>query len=207
MTYDELTPASGDEEASPPQGENESPESIAPEDAIVDELATARAQAEDYLRHLQRVQADFINYKRRADQERAEFQRFAAAEVMKRLLPVLDDLDRAEAARPPMAAADPATSWTEGVVCIVRKLEDVLSAQGLSRIETVGSDFDPNLHEAVMQQEAPPEMADKVIAEAQRGYRLHDRVLRPAMVVVGRATEPASSVDEEQGPPPEPEAK
>lgn len=202
MTDDELTAASGEDEARGQEEAPESPKEGAAEDVIVDELAEARAQAEEYLRHLQRVQADFINYKRRVDQERAEQQRFAAADLMKQILPVLDDLDRAEAARPEADGSPAIASWADGVVRIVRKLETILAGQGLTRIEALGKDFDPTEHEAIMRQPGPPEMAGKVVAEAQRGYRLHDRVLRPAMVVVGAVMEPSADTGASQDEPP-----
>jgi molecular chaperone GrpE len=152
-----------------------------------DALAEARAQAQDYLSHLQRVQADFINYRGRIEQERVEARRFSNAELIKRILPILDDLDRAEANRPDGQGDSPEARWAEGVLQTVRKLEKSLAAEGVTRIEAVGREFDPSEHEAVMQQETAPDMAGKVVSEAQTGYRLHDRVLRPAMVVVGKA--------------------
>jgi molecular chaperone GrpE len=172
------------EEEQVPVGEEPGDETQAPPSAEV-ELAEAKAQAEDYLRNWQRAQADFLNYKRRMEQERAELEQFAGAEAIKAVLPVLDDFDRALNAMPANGAAE--GSWAWGIAQIARKLQNALSQQGLSPIEAVGKDFDPAEHEAVAQMEAEPEMEGKVTAEARRGYRLRGRVLRPAQVVVGRS--------------------
>lgn len=146
-------------------------------------LEAARSQADEYLRLLQRTKADFVNYQRRSEQERAEQERYAAAGVLLQLLPVLDDFERAIAAMPEELASHP---WSEGIVLIVRKLKATLEQIGLQPIETVGQPFDPLQHEAVGQEPVPPEQEGLVVAEVQRGYRLHDRLLRPARVRVGR---------------------
>ncbi|MHB1007225.1 MAG: nucleotide exchange factor GrpE [Chloroflexota bacterium] len=154
--------------------------------ATEDELAVARAQADDYLRNWQRAQADLLNYRRRMEQERAEREQFAGAEVLRQLLPVLDDFDRAIAALP---EGENTVGWASGVVAIARKLRQVLVRQGLEPLEVVGNDFDPAEHEAVMQAPSTEEQAGKVVDEFRRGYRYRGRVLRPAQVVVGRGSE------------------
>lgn len=145
--------------------------------------AEEAAKSERYLANWQRAQADFTNLKRRAEQERGEVAKFANATLMLNLLPVLDDLDRALAAVSTQLAG---LTWVDGIKLIQRKLETILEAQGLSEIEAVGQDFDPNLHEAVMYADGDE---GKVIEEVQKGYTLHDRVLRPAMVKVGKGEE------------------
>lgn len=150
-------------------------------------LAQARAQADDYLRSWQRTQADFVNYRRRVDQERAELEQLAGSETIRAILPVLDDFERALAALPANGANE--DSWASGIVQIVRKFQSTLAQQGLTPIEALGKDFDPAEHEAVLQIDAGPEQAGKVVAEARRGYRLRGRVLRPAQVVVGKHSE------------------
>jgi molecular chaperone GrpE len=142
-------------------------------------LAEEKARAETNLAGWQRAQADFTNYKRRAEQDREEFTRFANASLMSSLLPVLDDLDRALEQVPPRLAKTP---WVDGVRLIARKLRSTLEAQGLKPIEALGKPFDPTLHEAVRQDKGEEGM---VIAEMNKGYTLHDRVIRPSMVVVG----------------------
>jgi molecular chaperone GrpE len=146
-------------------------------------LAEEKARAEGYLASWQRAQADFINYKRRTEQEREEFGKFANAMLMLNLLPILDDLERALASVPSKLAK---LSWVEGMRLIERKLWASLEAQGLSQIKAVGEPFDPNLHEAAMQGKGKEGI---VVEELQKGYKLHDRVIRPAKVVVGNGEE------------------
>ncbi len=143
-------------------------------------LEEAKENAERYLANWQRSEADFINYKRRSEQERAEMAGFANASLMTDLLPVVDDLERALA----NATDDTDTkSWVDGIKLIYRKLKAALEGHGLSEIETEGEVFDPNLHAAVMCVEGEEGM---VCGEIQRGYKLRDRLIRPAMVTVGK---------------------
>ena len=142
-------------------------------------LAEEKTRAEEYLANWQRAQADFINYKRRSEQEREEFGRFANATLMFNLLPSLDDIERALASLPAKLAN---LTWVDGIRLIERKLRASLEIQGLQAIEALGKAFDPNLHEAV-RQDAGREGV--IIEELQKGYQLHDRVIRPTMVVVG----------------------
>ena len=142
-------------------------------------LAEATEKAEGYLASWQRTQADFINYKRHNEQEREEFTKFANATLMLSLLPVLDDLERALTSIP---AKPSRPTWVDGIRLIERKFRASLEAQGLTQIEALGKPFDPNLHEAVRQDRGEDGI---VIEELQKGYNLHDRVIRPTMVVVG----------------------
>ncbi len=146
-----------------------------PED---DQLARLRAQAADFEDRWKRSAAEFINYKRRAEQERADSQRYANRDLIVALLPVLDDLERALAHVP---AEQAGSEWVKGVQLVERKFRTILERQGVTPIEAVGQPFDPNLHEAVAGS------GTVVTQEYQRGYRMHDRVLRPSMVVVGEA--------------------
>ncbi|MCL4534414.1 MAG: nucleotide exchange factor GrpE [Bacteroidetes bacterium] len=152
------------------------------------EATRARAEeeknkAEQYLRDLQRERAEFINFKRRAEQEKTEQARFANAMLILKLLPVLDDLERAvDTVGPELAGLN----WVQGIVLIARKLRSTLEAEGLTQVPAYGAEFDPNLHEAVLHEEVDAEMDGKVVAVLQPGYKLHDRVIRPAMVTVGR---------------------
>jgi molecular chaperone GrpE len=148
-------------------------------------LAEANARAEANLAGWQRAQADFINYKRRSEQERAELSQFANSVFMLSLLPILDDFERAFLAIPPRLEK---MNWVEGIRLVERKLWANLEAQGLSPIKAVGEPFDPNFHEAVRQDKGKEGI---VIEELQKGYKLHDRVLRPTMVVVGNGEEEA----------------
>jgi molecular chaperone GrpE len=148
-------------------------------------LAEAQEKAEANLAGWQRAQADFINYKRRSEQERAEVAQFANSILVLSLLPILDDFERAFVSIPPRLAK---MSWVDGIKLIERKLWASLEAQGLSPIKALGEPFDPNLHEAVRQDKGKEGI---VIEEVQKGYKLNDRVIRPTMVVVGNGEEEA----------------
>lgn len=159
-------------------------------------LAEEKAKAEDYLSNWQRTQADFINYKKRTEQERNDVARLANAALVLSLLPILDDLER---------ALDNVTdrlrgmTWVDGIELIYRKFKATLEGQGLSEIRAVGETFDPNYHEAVLEVDGEE---GKVIEEIQKGYKLYDRVLRPTMVTVGRGkgvVEQASDTEAKEG--------
>jgi molecular chaperone GrpE len=148
-------------------------------------LAETQAKAEANLAGWQRAQADFINYKRRSEQEREELAQLANSVLILSLLPVLDDFERAFVSIPPKLEK---MSWMDGIKLVERKLWASLEAQGLSPIKALGEPFDPNLHEAVRQDKGKEGI---VIEEVQKGYKLYDRVIRPAMVVVGNGEEEA----------------
>ena len=144
------------------------------------ELADVRAKNEEHLYNWQRSAADFANFKRRTDEERATVGQFSTAILIGKLLTVLDDFDRALENVP----ADAHEGWIEGIELVERKLRGVLEAEGLTPIEAVGQPFDPNLHEAVVHEPTADHPDNQVIGELQRGYRLHDRVIRPSLVRV-----------------------
>jgi molecular chaperone GrpE len=152
-------------------------------EALKQALAKEKAKAEANLAGWQRAQADYINYKRRSEQEKEEISQFANSILILNLLPILDDWERALASIPEDQAS---LSWVEGVRLIERKLRGILEAQGLSPIEAVGQPFDPNLHEAAMQGKGEEGI---VLGELQKGYKFRDRVIRPARVVVGNGEE------------------
>jgi molecular chaperone GrpE len=149
-------------------------------EALKQVLAEERGKSENYLANWQRTQADFINYKKRTEQEKTEMVEFASSTLILNLLSALDDLDRALASVP---AELMESSWTEGIKLIYNKFKATLEAQGLTEIEAKGEPFDPHLHEAVMGQEGEDGI---VIEEIQKGYKFRDRVIRPSMVVVGK---------------------
>ena len=155
------------------------------EDASVQRLEkaaeTEAALAEARDRHL-RLAADFDNYKKRSRQEQLETIQHASAELIGRLLPVLDDLRSALEHKP--AGVDEA--WSKGLELGVRKLEEALSAHGLEPIASVGARFDPKFHEAVAHEESNEHPEDTVVSELRRGYRIRDRVVRPSLVKVSR---------------------
>ena len=145
----------------------------------------ATPQADENIAALQRMAADFANYRKRTDAERIEFARFAKADLIAKLLDVLDAYDRALATTPEELRG---SSWVEGMWLIERKLRQILEAEGLTSVDSLGQPFDPYLHEAVahIESDAPE---GTVINEHQKAYRLHDRVIRPAMVTVAKKKE------------------
>ena len=154
-------------------------------------LAEEKEKSEKYLANWQRAQADFINFKRRNEQERAEVVNYANSTLISNVLPVLDDLERALASVPEEFAESP---WVGGIRHIYRKLQSILEAHGVSVIEAEGKDFDPNFHEAVMSVEGEE---GKVIEETQKGYKLRNRVIRPTKVKVGKGSESPSNNEQQ----------
>ena len=152
-------------------------------EALRKALTEERAKAETYLENWKRAQADFINYKRRSEQEKEEASRFTNSVLILSLLPVLDDLERALNSVPPRLAKLP---WVEGIRLIERKFHANLEAQGVTPIEARGKPFDPNLHEASMCSKGKEGI---VVKELQKGYKLYNRLLRPATVAVGSGDE------------------
>ena len=164
------------------QGEASRDESAAPA-TPEQQLNKAREDAQKYLANWQRAEADFQNYKRRTEQERDELRRFGNVSLIINLLPVIDDFERAFSSLDSHLAG---LSWFDGIYLIYRKLSQLLENAGVRPIESEGQPFDPRFHEAVAHVEGEE---GKVLSEVQRGYKLHDRVLRPAMVVVGKGSE------------------
>jgi molecular chaperone GrpE len=154
-------------------------------------LAEEKKKAEEYLANWQRAQADFINYKRRSEQERQEFNTYANANLILGLLPVVDDMERALDAVPPKYKKH---DWVEGVRLVAHKLKTILEGHGVKEIKAMGETFDPNFHEALRQDKGEEGI---VIEEFQKGYMLHDKLLRPARVVVGNGLEEAGIKEEE----------
>ena len=149
------------------------------------ETPVSQAKVEELTNDLQRMTADFANYRKRNESERNEFAKFAKSDLIARLLDVLDGYDRALGTVPEELKGQP---WVEGMWLVERKLRRVLEAEGLEPIDSLGQPFDPYLHQAVAYVESDePEGA--VIEEHQKAYRLHDRVIRPALVTVAKKKE------------------
>ena len=142
-------------------------------------LSEEKKKAEEYLANWQRAQADFINYKRRTEQERQEFNSFANANLIRGLLPVLDDLELALNAIPEEFTNH---DWVEGVRMVERKFKTSLEGQGVKPIKALGETYDPNFHEALKHDKGQEGI---VIKEFQKGYMLYDKLLRPSRVSVG----------------------
>jgi molecular chaperone GrpE len=173
------------------------PESApAAEESLEAQLERAKTDAQKYLDNWRRAEADFQNFKKRSEQERDELRRFSSGALIINLLPLVDDFERAFASIDSNLAG---LTWLDGLRLMYRKLLALLESAGVRPIESEGQKFDPRIHEAVAHVDGEE---NKVLSEVQRGYMLHDRVLRPAMVVVGRGSsqEPgASSKEQERG--------
>ena len=146
----------------------------------------AAAQNEDFRDRYMRTLADFENFRKRGEREKADFQRYALGSVIRDLLPVLDNFDRA------LEHAEEGDEFHKGVALIYKQLFDVLQRHGVTIIQDAGVRFDPNIHEAVVREEDSSVPSQAVVAILQKGYFLHDRLLRPALVkvAVGGPEEP-----------------
>lgn len=146
-------------------------------------LEQERAKSAEYLDNWRRAAADFSNYKKRAEKDAGEMSKFLNAMLIARLLPILDDFDRAAQTIPDNLRD---LTWIDGVMLIARKMQMVFEAEGLKPIDALNKPFDPNVHEAVIHEETDQHEDDTVIAELQKGYKINDRVLRPTMVKVAK---------------------
>ena len=149
-------------------------------DALAVRLEEAQNRADEYLDGLQRERAAFQNYKKRMERERAEQSQSVSGDLLLRLLPTLDDFYRAMDAVPEGGR----DQWFEGVALILRKLERFLADEGVVEIEALGQPFDPAFHEAIGMDAGSGAESGTITQVLQRGYRLGDRVLRPALVRV-----------------------
>jgi len=150
----------------------------------VESLRAAGAKAAEYLDLAKRTQAEFINYQGRARRDREEFSKYATESILRELLPVVDTLQRLQAAQ----AGVEVPVLLDGVRLTERELLRILAKSGVRPMESVGKKFDPAFHEAAETVEPPPGTAGgDIVEEVRRGYMLHDRVLRPAHVKVARA--------------------
>jgi len=146
---------------------------------VVDPLDQVTRERDDYLDALQRLKAEFDNYRKRTAREQSDLSTRAALRLVKELLPVLDDLERALAA----AEQHEEAKLEDGVRLVHRSLVEALQREGLAEIETDGA-FDPNVHEAMLAQPSEDRQSGDVLDVLQKGYRIGDKVLRPARVIV-----------------------
>ena len=150
--------------------------------ALADEIVEIRKERDGLQDRLLRQAAEFDNYRKRIDRERKDTSEYAATEFVKELLPFIDDFERALQIEAPGAE-----SYKQGLEIIHRGLLEMLRKRGVTRIESVGKDFDPHVHQAVSYEAAADRRDGEVIEEFAPGYRLGDRLLRPAMVKVAKA--------------------
>jgi molecular chaperone GrpE len=177
-----------DQSATRPQaGEESTTLGQAPPQA--DPIAALEQERDQFKALAQRTQADFINYKRRTEEERGLIARSAAAQVIGKLLTVLDDLQRAVASFP----SDAPSSWMDGVKLVAQNFEAIMESEGVSKYQPApGETFDPVQHEAIYYQPTDRQPAGAVLTVGRAGYRTKDRILRPAQVVVARSPDQAA---------------
>jgi molecular chaperone GrpE len=156
-------------------------------EALTAERDATRQQADDYLAALQRERAEFQNFRRRTAEERERELGLAGEDLIRKVLALADDFDLAIDARP-VGLAD--NGWIEGIVAIDRKLRALLESEGVSQIDAApGRPFDPREHDAIANVPGTGRAAGEIVEEVRRGYRLRDRVIRPALVAVAGTTD------------------
>ena len=153
-------------------------------DKSADELAKLQRERDELHDRLLRKSAEFDNYRKRVEKERREQSEWAAADVLSDVLAVLDDFDRALAVEAPPEAR----GYRTGLELIHRQLGELLRKRGVTALDTLGTEFDPHLHQAVAYEETPGAREGEVVGEMRRGYRLGERLLRPALVRVAKAS-------------------
>jgi molecular chaperone GrpE len=201
MTEGEFRPTVGDdpreqglEEGETREGEAEknlvdcvvTEEVLVGREEAVRQIDEWREKADDYLDKYRRSVAEFANYRKRQGRERAEQALRTSAEVVRKLLPAMDDFQRAIDNIPKELAN---TRWVEGILLIERKLGDILKGFQVVPIEALGKPFDPRFHSALMRCESDEHPPDTVVAELEKGYMIGDRVLRPTIVMVSTRAE------------------
>jgi molecular chaperone GrpE len=150
--------------------------------ALADEIIDLRKERDNLQDRLLRQAAEFDNYRKRVERERRDSAQFAAVDFVQDLLPVIDDFERALQIEAPGSE-----SYRQGLQIIHRALMDMLRKRGVTPIEAIGTDFDPQIHQAVAYEEAPDRRDGEVMEQFTRGYRLGDKLIRPAMVKVAKA--------------------
>ncbi len=162
-------------------------------ESLQKELEAARQESEDYLASLQRERAEFQNFRRRTAEERMRDLGLAGEDLIRKVLALADDFDRAIDSRPESIAQDP---WFDGIAAIDRKLRQLLESEGVTAIDAAaGRPFDPREHEAIANVPDTGRAAGEIVEEVRRGYRLRDRVIRPALVAVAAHPEDQTDTD------------
>ena len=175
-------------EAQPEQAIEPAFEPTGSEQPAEDQRSEIERERDELKAIAQRTQADFVNYKRRVEEERTLIARSASGHVLARLFPLIDDLQRAVEALP----EDAPTSWAEGVSLILQNMRTLVEAEGASVFEPApGETFDPAQHEAVYYEPTGAQLPGAVVSTVRVGYRAEDRILRAAQVIVAREAEPA----------------
>lgn len=165
------------QEGQPPEGGEPTNAEM---EALMKRLEEAEAKVAEHLDGWQRAQAEFVNYKNRVQRDQESMRAQMKGDIIRKILPVLDDLERALQSRP----ADDA--WANGIDLIARKLQSILDSEGVVQIEADGAMFDPNFHEAISHEPSEDMESGRIIAVVQNGYMLGERVIRPALVRVAQ---------------------
>lgn len=152
-------------------------------EALQQELEATKAKAAENLDGWQRTQAEFQNYKRRVERDRIDFQNNVTGKIIARYLDVQDDFDRAMKHQPTEGDLG---LWSQGIGSIYRKFQNVLEAEGVTRIEAEGQSFDPSVHEAVVHEASDAHQSGQIIEVLRHGYKIGERVIRPALVKVAQ---------------------
>ena len=171
-----------DERNESPQGTAAAAEPEQPQDL---DAAALKQQRDDYYERLLRKTAEFDNYRKRTDRERIQLSEAAAADLLQELLPLVDDMERALKAD---AGSDATEAIRRGVELIHKQLVETLRKRGVTPIDALGADFDPHLHQAVAYEEVPGAREGEVVDVMAKGYKLGERLLRPALVKVAKAS-------------------
>lgn len=173
--------AEGEQATDDQQEEVVQQEEVSEDAKEMSELELARVQADENYQRLLRVQADFDNFRRRARAEKEDFAKYASLKLIEQLLPIVDNFDRALSSSKETKDFD---ALVKGLDMTYRGIDQLLTAEGLKPIESVGQPFNPEFHQAVMQVESEEHEEGIVVEELQKGYILKDKVIRPAMVKV-----------------------
>ena len=152
----------------------------------IEEFKSRAAKADENWDRLLRTTADLDNFKKRAAREKAEAAQYAAFSLLQKILPVLDNFEMALAAAQ-NAQGDKLASFQSGVTMIQQQLKSAIAESGLEEIDATDKDFDPTLHEAISQQESADVPEGRVLQQVRKGYKLKERLLRPATVIVAKA--------------------
>ena len=180
--------AQGVEKTAPVTESEELDETMSPSDSSEDqdqltkELERIRQEKDDYYNRMLRIQADFDNFRRRSRQEYEQVCLYGGEDILKKILPVLDSLERAVNC---FTSNDPENcSWQDGVQLTLKQFQNILTAEGLEAVASINQPFDPQVHEAVMQ-EASVEVSEPIVVmELQKGYKFKNKLIRPALVKV-----------------------
>jgi molecular chaperone GrpE len=179
----ELPP--GEENDASAQADTAAGSKVAPAEDLETELERARSERAAYLDRAARIQAEFENYRKRSEKQQQEFKEYALAGAMTTLLPILDSLDRALNTK-----AASLEDFHSGIELIDKQFHDALAKLGVQPVPAEGEPFDPNVHQAIQMVDTDEVEDNHVLDELQRGYKLKDRLLRPAMVRVARHPKP-----------------